>query len=273
MWATTVIEGKDQMSVPQLSQWFSRHERNPAARVTLFCLPFAGGGATAYHSWNRLFPPEVEVCPVRLPGRESRHNEQADLCPASIAGVLAERIDLPFAVYGHSMGARVGFEVLRSLRDLGTAAPLRFYAAASPPPDVDDTFAMCAELPDEAFLEALIQMTGAPKNLRDVPELREFFLPLLRHDFRWCQDYRYEAGLPLATTVVALAGRSDATATPDVMAGWSRHGNEFRMVTFAGGHFFLKTAEPELTKLLAQDLLGALAERGPSGNPAPSAAR
>jgi surfactin synthase thioesterase subunit len=262
------MEGKVRMPDSQLSRWFGRHERNPAARVTLFCLPFSGSGASAYNSWKRLFPPEVEVCPVHLPGRDERLNEDPDLSPASVARVLAERIDLPFAVYGHSMGARLGFEVLRSLRDCGRPAPLRCYAAASPPPDVADAFPACVELPDDAFLEFLIQTIDAPSSLRDEPELREIFLPLLRHDLRWCRDYRYDAGLPLDTTVVALAGRSDVTASPEVMAGWSRHGDQFRMLTLAGGHFFLKTAESELTTWLAQDLLGALAEPGPHGHAA-----
>jgi surfactin synthase thioesterase subunit len=111
----------------------------------------------------------------------------------------------------------------------GRPAPLRFYAAASPPPDTAATFPRCTELPDEAFI--VIQTFDAPKSLRDMPELRKIFLPLLRHDLRWCEDCQHQDGLPLATTVVALAGRSDATAPPEVMAGWSRHGDQFRMLT------------------------------------------
>jgi surfactin synthase thioesterase subunit len=173
--------------------------------------------------------------------------------------VLAERIDLPYAIYGHSMGARIGFEVLRMLPGLGVAAPLRFYVGACPPPDVTDTVTDCVDLPDEAFVGALIERLGAPEDLRDTPELRQLLLPLLRHDLSWCRNYRYHPGPRLATTIVALAGAADTEATPEKMAGWSQHSQRFTMMTMPGGHFFVKTSGKELVELLVNDILDALA--------------
>jgi surfactin synthase thioesterase subunit len=244
---------------PRQSPWFARSARHPSARVSLFCLPFSGGGASIYRGWPRLFPPEVEIVPIHLPGREELIEERAELSPVVIARALAERIDLPFAVYGHSLGARLGFEVLRALRSLGVAAPLRFYPAASPPPDVADTFARCVELPDEPFVDSLIQ-AGAPAELRDEPDLRELLLPLLRHDLRWCHRYRYQPGPPLGTAIVALAGQADVVVTAETMAGWSRHAELVQVLTLPGGHFFLKTAERQLTQFIAVDLLNAVTE-------------
>lgn len=39
-------------------------------RPTLFCFPFAGGGASAYNSWIQKMQGKITVCPIQLPGRE-----------------------------------------------------------------------------------------------------------------------------------------------------------------------------------------------------------
>ena len=41
-------------------------------KITLFCLPFAGGGASAYNQWAKKMQGKVTVCPVQLPGREEQ---------------------------------------------------------------------------------------------------------------------------------------------------------------------------------------------------------
>jgi surfactin synthase thioesterase subunit len=252
------------MPVPDGWDWFGKQVRQARARVSLFCLPFSGGGASSYRAWRGLFPAEIEVCPVQLPGREERIEEPHWLSPAEIARALADRIDLPFALYGHSMGARLGFEILRSLQNMGVPAPVRFYPAACSPPHMRDTVADYVDLPDEQFLDTLVRRLGAPEELRDVPELRRLLLPTLRADLGWCHRYRYYPGQNLATTIVALAGETDTEVTPGKMAGWSRHGERFKLLMVPGGHFFLRTAAPRLTSMIREDLLGALAGPEPS---------
>jgi len=258
------------MSGQSLPSWFGSGQRSPKARVTLFCLPFSGGGASAYYRWRKLVPPEIEISPVHLPGREARIQEPLDFSAEMIAQVLADRIDIPYAIYGHSMGARLGFEVVRCLRAMGAPNPLRFYPGASLPPDMRDPFAACIKLADGPFIDALIEHLGAPRELRDVPELRAFQLPLLRHDLGWCHSYRFQPADALPTTLVAFAGQTDGIATPAAMAGWSRHARRCTVVTLPGGHFFLRTCEEQLTSVLRRDLLLALdsdaapADRSPS---------
>lgn len=243
-----------------MSRWFGESTRDSRARVTLFCLPYSGGGASIYGKWKELFPPEVEICPVHLPGREERIDESLEISPEVIANVLVKRMDLPFAVYGHSMGARLGFEVLRSLQRIGAPHPVRFYAAACSPPDVSDTLAASALLPDEELIDTLERRIDTPRELRDLPALRQLLLPVIRHDLMWCLRYKFEVGEVLQTSVLAIAGREDREATPEKMAGWSRHTANCKVLLMPGGHFFLRTASRRLTTLLSIDLLGALTE-------------
>jgi surfactin synthase thioesterase subunit len=237
---------------------FGRHTPDYQAKVTLFCLPYSGGGASTYNRWRPMLPDHIDLTPVHLPGREGRLAESDPLSARVIAEALADRIDRPYAIYGHSMGGRLGFEVIRSLRALGIRPPVRFYPAACPPPHVHDPVLDCVDLPDEPFIEVLIERFGALKELRDNLELQELALPVIRRDLEWCRDYRYAPGVPLPTTIVALAGEDDVVTGPEVMAGWSQHGSRFELRTLPGEHMFLNSAAAQLTALLTADLTRAL---------------
>src|SRR6185295_11175567 len=94
-------------------------EVNPNARLRLFCFPYAGGGASAYRGWATALPSDLEVCPVQLPGRESRLREAPFTRPEpliqTLADVLEPHLDLPFVLFGHSMGGMISFELSREL--------------------------------------------------------------------------------------------------------------------------------------------------------------
>ncbi|MGY0231935.1 thioesterase domain-containing protein [Longispora urticae] len=245
----------------------------PDADVLLFCLPYAGGGAGAFRAWRGAFPAAVDVQPVQLPGRESRLAEPAEFAPELVAAAIAGRADRPYAIYGHSMGARLGFEVIRCLRRTGARLPERFYVGASRPPDLVEPIARIADLPDDAFVRGLEELGGTPVGVLDVPELREMLLPVLRADFAWIDGYRYEDEEPLAVPVVGFAGGADRSVPPELMAGWDRHtGAGFRLHTLPGDHFFLNADMARVVELISADLLGAVdgsAAKSPTRRAAP----
>src|SRR5882672_4385247 len=85
------------------------------SRLKMFCFPFAGGGASVLRDWAKLFPPEVQVCLVQYPGKESRMRESPfrQLMPLadSVVHGLLPHLHPPYAFFGYSMGAIVAFEV------------------------------------------------------------------------------------------------------------------------------------------------------------------
>ncbi|HEY0697125.1 MAG TPA: thioesterase domain-containing protein, partial [Micromonospora sp.] len=95
--------------------WFVSTGTRPDAPTQLFCLPYAGAGAGAFRLWPAAIGPDVEVLPVQLPGRENRIMEDPRFTVAEVAAAIAERADRPYGIYGHSMGGRLGFEVVREL--------------------------------------------------------------------------------------------------------------------------------------------------------------
>ncbi len=237
--------------------WFGRSSRSPGSSHLLFCLPLAGGGASLFATWQRLIGPAIEVLPIQLPGREARFTEPVSHSPDDIAAAIAARADRPYAIYGHSMGGRIGFEVIRSLGRIGAPPPVRFYPAAVRPPHHVEPLGEALRLGDDEFLDTLAERLGGDNELRDEPELRELLMPLLRADFEWVTRYRPSPGPPLTVPFVAIAGADDREPAPQEMQDWARYtAASFRLHTLSGGHFFLRTATQELVELIRDDLLG-----------------
>jgi surfactin synthase thioesterase subunit len=245
----------------EADRWFICQTRRPGAAVQLFCLPYAGAGASAFRAWSAAFGERVEVVAVQLPGRENRIREPIEIDPVPIAGAIAARADRPFAIFGHSLGGRLGFETIRALRRAGGPQPIRFYPSASRPPDEISAGPLdgLSRLDDDELLDRLADAGGFPAAVLAEPELVALILPVLRADLTWVDDYRYDPEPPLDMPLTAFAGSRDEGVSPDQVAGWRRHsaaGGSLR--TLDGGHFFLHERLAELAGTIESDLLAAV---------------
>jgi len=240
--------------------WIKNWDARPAATLRLFCLPYAGGGASLYRDWSRDLPEHVEVRAIQPPGREERLLEQpldrVETLVAEILPVLRPELDRPYALFGHSMGALVAFELVRALRAAGAPAPVRFFASGHRAPQIPCSVETIHELSADEFLHELNRRYDAvPPAARESAELLELFLPGLRADVAICDTYAYTPGEPLDCPITAVGGESDAIVTVEEIAAWDEQTTSgFRSVTFAGDHFFVKTARDELLRTLAHDL-------------------
>src|SRR5882724_8066556 len=101
-------------------RWIVRPKPTPGASVRLLCAPFAGAGTGVYHGWAGLLPPSVELWLLRPPGRETRLRErpytELSALVADLAAAVAPELDGPLALFGHSLGAAISFELARELR-------------------------------------------------------------------------------------------------------------------------------------------------------------
>ncbi|TDC38955.1 alpha/beta fold hydrolase [Micromonospora sp. 15K316] len=242
--------------------WFVSAGGRRVAPVQLFCLPYAGAGASAFRHWSAGLGPGVEVLPVQLPGRENRITEDPRFQVADVARAVAERATGPYALYGHSMGGRLGFEVVRELRRGGRPLPLRLYVGGARAPHVTapSLFDGLSTVDDDELLRRLGDGGGLPAEVLEHPELVELLLPLLRADFGRVDGYRYVPGEPLPVPIVAFTGRHDRAVTREQSTAWARHSAAgFTLHEIAGGHFFLHDAAEELFAAIRADLDAALA--------------
>ncbi|MDH6461929.1 surfactin synthase thioesterase subunit [Micromonospora sp. A200] len=253
--------------------WFVSPGSRPQAPVQLFCLPYAGAGASAFRRWPEGIGPDVEVLAVQLPGRENRISEDPRFTVPDVAAAIAGRADRPYAIYGHSMGGRVGFEVVRELRRTGRPLPLRLYVGGARAPHVTapSLFDGLSGVDDDELLRRLGAGGGLPAELLEHPELVQLLLPLLRADFGRVDSYRYVPGEPLPVPLVAFSGRHDRAVSREQSAAWAEHtAAGFTLHEIDGGHFFLTDRLPELLAAIRADLAEAVAAPAAA---APTAAR
>jgi medium-chain acyl-[acyl-carrier-protein] hydrolase len=248
------------------SPWLSCPRPCPDAPTRLFCLPYAGGGGAVFRQWPARLQGVAEVCPVLLPGREARFKEPAytrmELLVAALHEAIAPFLDKPFALFGHSMGALIAFELARLLQSRRGLSPVRLFISGSRSPASSFADANVHSLPDEEFLECLHHRYHAiPDAIRENRELAEIVLPSLRADFELLETYRYTGGEKLKCPLTVYAGRDDDTVSLEEAPAWARYSEAtaaFRCRVLSGRHFFLRTAEADLLS----DLRGELAAMG-----------
>lgn len=243
--------------------WLPALGRRPGARLRLFCFPYSGGGTTPFREWQALLPAAVEVSPVLLPGREARIGEPAfDRLPPLVAALddaLAPALDLPYAFFGHSVGALVAFELARALRRRGATPPVHLFVSAHPAPQLPDLDRR-HDLPEDALIAELRRFQGTPEEVLDNPELMRLVLPTLRRDFAVAETYEHAPEPPLDCPLTAFGGLADPRAGRAELVPWQKQTRAaFKLRMFPGGHFFLGSHRELVLQAIAGELL-SLAE-------------
>lgn len=243
----------------KFNDWITCPAPNPTARLRLFCLPFAGGGASIYRSWARALPSTIEVCPVQLPGRENRIRESPYTDILSLAETLAGQIQLysqkPFVLYGHSMGALLAFELARILQRQNAPMPLTLFLAAHRAAHLSPRRAPIHALPRDELIRALHRMGGLQEEVAQDQELLDLLLPILRADLTLCDLYGFAPDTQLDCPFQLYAGRDDMEVPPEDMESWSEHSTQSSSLRiFPGGHFFLRSAGDALMQAIGSAL-------------------
>jgi surfactin synthase thioesterase subunit len=230
----------------ELGPWFHRFSPVHGNPVRLFCFPHAGGGAAAFVRLSRTLAPDVDVLGVQYPGRQDRLGEEcvrtlpelADLISAEVRRLTADGV--PYALFGHSMGATVAFETARRLEADGGAGPLALLASGRVPPATPPVNG--GRLPDDrALLADLRRLGGTAAAVFDDPRLLGVVLPSLRGDYHAVQRYAFSGERRvLNCAVTAMVGDSDIRVSVAQSADWADYTNgDFVARVFPGGHFYL----------------------------------
>ena len=243
------------------ARWFMTRGADPRASLNLFCLPYAGGGAQIFRNWQAAFPAStgVQVWPVQYPGRGTRLRERPHTDWRALVEELAEAVlpltDKPFALFGHSMGATLAFELARLLRERRGVEPRRLFVSGRRAPQVPDPDAPTHELPDDEFIAELRRLNGTPAELLDDPELMQLMLPVVRADFTLTQTYEHTPRPPLGCPFSVFGGLRDRDVPREYLEGWCEHTTgpcSLRM--FDGDHFFLLSAEAQILGAVGREL-------------------
>lgn len=250
------------MSAVPPNLWVTR----PSPPVTeaskrIFCLPFAGGGASVYRSWKNFFGSSVEVCPIQLPGREGRLFEPAftdvDALVTALKKQIGPYLDRPYALYGHSMGALITYELAQAIAsDCDLPSPERIFVAAHRAPQLPLQRTPISQLSDNAFIERLKQYGGFNDEILNNAEMMELVLPTIRADFTLCESYQHKAIQKLKCPIHVFAGIDDKQTTVESTYGWDQCSETSVDTTlFNGGHFFLNSCQQDVLATVKKTLL------------------
>lgn len=242
------------------SNWFPGARPNDRCRLRLFCFPYAGAGPQIFRTWSLRLSPAVEVCPVLLPGRGSRINEPPMTAMSDVVNEVALAIrpylDRPFALFGHSLGALITFELARRLRQEENIGPVHLFASGCRAPQLTNREPPTHLLPEPEFLERLKELNGTPLEILAHPELMQLIVPLLRADFGLAETYNYAEAPPLNCSISGYGGLQDAEVDRVQLEAWEQQtSTRFTLRLFPGGHFFLHDAEPAFLNTLHSELL------------------
>lgn len=236
-----------------------------SSSIRLFCLPYAGASAAVYLRWRRRLPAWVVLHPLELPGHGRRIEERLETeVERMVDGVLGEvkaSLERPFAIFGHSLGAVLAFELALRLSELGLPTPRVVLASGSDAPSCRDLSRYAALESSEDLVAELERLRGTPPEVLANRELMALTLPILRADFAACARYRSGTERRLSCPLHVLAGADDAT-TSETLGAWREHTTgEFSLHVLPGGHFFLHEHEAQALAWLEARLERALLRR------------
>jgi len=241
------------------TSWYTRNVKHKNALLNLFCFPYAGGSAAIYRKWEVLLAPRIEVIPVELPGHGTRLGEAPftaveSLIEALVPALLAD-LDKPFAIFGHSMGALIGYELARALLGSFGKEPRRLFVSGRRAPGLPPPRKPAFDLPDEDFVAELSRLQGTPADVLADPELMALMFPMLRADFRLTETHTHRPVPLLNCPVSAFGGISDLDVSMDAVCAWRGvSAGPFTVRMFEGDHFFIHSAAQLIVRMVELDL-------------------
>ncbi|MDT0343456.1 thioesterase II family protein [Streptomyces litchfieldiae] len=240
----------------------------PDTATRLFCLPWAGGGAAAFQrGWPRHLVPGLEVHPVELPGRGAEFDEPPARRLETLLDFLEKRLTPllgePYAVFGHSMGTLVAFELTRRFAAAGLPLPRHLFLSGSGRPgQAATTLKPMYLLPEDEFRAWLYETGGTPAEVFDNPELLDLLSPMVRADFELCHTYRYRPGPPLAMPLTVFGGDADPFVPVAALREWAElTTGPCEQVVLSGGHFAFRDQLPRVHAHIVATLRPAPADR------------
>ncbi len=247
------------MLIVTKNKWIVTPIPRPQAKLALYCLPFAGGSSNSFRPWTSILPPTVELRAVELPGHGSRLNEALEhniqMLIEPMAQALSENSDRPFAIFGHSMGALLGYELTLKLQHNFKKNPVHVFLSGHGAPHLPERDEPIHQLPKSEFVSKIRQYNGTPHEVLENDELMELMVPILRADFEVCETYQPACLDKITAPLTVMGGINDSGAPRADLEAWADFTTQtFNVRMFPGDHFYLLQHKMTLLQAILQDI-------------------
>ena len=229
--------------------------------MILFCLPYAGGSEMMYYKWRSYLEPSVKVYPIELKGRGKRYNQQfyenIDEAIEDIYNLIKDEIDKSdYAIYGHSMGSLLAYELYYKIEKMGNRNPKHIFFSGYGAPSIIKEREITYTLPDYDFMKKIIELGGTPEEIINNKELFDLFLPIIKSDIKILETYDYkERENKIACNISILNGDKDSLKFREIIE-WQKHTcKESKIYTLNGNHFFINDNIKNIVSIIKYTLL------------------
>ena len=229
-------------------------------QINLFCLPFAGGNKYSYREYQINCPSQLNIVPIEYSGRGSRMSTEL---MSNMDDVLQDVFDLiknklnqaEYAIYGHSMGATVGFELIHLIIKNNYKLPLHFFVTGTMGPSVINRIGRNWHLlPKDKFIQKLKQLEGCPEEVFRDNELFDFFEPIIRSDFKVLESFQYVRKPPLNIPITVITGTEESMDEEDIRSWQFETTIQVDFRKMKGSHFFIFKYPIDIIELISQKL-------------------
>lgn len=226
-------------------------------KTQLFLLHFAGGSCYSFDFLKNDIQNNFDCHALELPGRGRRNQEshlfkKEDAVHDYVSQIKRLRkSNLPYLIYGHSMGATLGLSVTKKMEEEADS-PTMLLVSGNAGPGVYVNDIERHTLNDTEFKKELRSLGGVPEQILEDEDLYNYFSPIMRADFQILEkDKHFEAGLILNTPIFAIMGDEEKTVSE--IENWKTYTNrQFDYKVVPGNHFFIHRQVKALAKIIKE---------------------
>lgn len=254
----TLTKSTSERSITQeFDNWFLKTKTSDdPVQLRVYLFPPAGSDVSIYSRWEYNLPSSIEVCKLKLPGRGMRISDDLMSDCHEIADIVAELIDsctdVPFVIFGHSMGALITYETAVRLTERNNKLLKQIFVSAMKSPDTvsdegcfneenDNSALMMHKLNDHDLIEKLKIIGNIPDEIAQNEDYLDIIIPIFRNDLYLCDTYHLDNMEILDIPINVYGGTFDSVADAEQLEKWKAFSSEkVRITLFSGDHFYFE---------------------------------